>query len=708
MMHLRISAHGISGAATIPLAATDHTFTTTNDGEAMRFVLILVGVFTANVNVIVPAESRVYVVDNRTTGAFTVTFRPTAGGGVAVDQSARTLIYCDGSNVYPVASGTGGGGGGSGAPTDASYLVGASHTLLSGERVVTNTPTVTWDLATAGQAKASIPPDAVTYTHIQNVAAGRLLGRDTAGAGDVQEITLGTGLSMSAGGVLSATGGGGGQPLDATLTALAGLATGANQLPYATGTDTFSQTPLTAFARTVLDDADAATVRGTIAAQASDATLTALAGVTTGADTLPFFTGVDTASTTTLTAFMRSVLDDPDLATAQATLGIIGGGGSTTLLGLTDVPDTYTGQATKVLAVRADETGTEFVTPAGGGGGAPTDAEYITSTASASLSAERVLTDTATITWDRATAGQIKANAIGGGGDGHWERYSQAAGGELVWIIIPTVESDMLRLGTSTATPDASAPGTMRWSGTDMECWKADAWVSMTASGGGGSSTLLGLSDVPDSYAGQAGKYLAVNATESAVEFVEMAGDIVDGMWLWTSATTGAVSEGYMGVSNGTPISTVEMRIHELSSQGSSMVHALHRLKAGDLLAIRDASTDALMIRYILTGIGTDQGAGNWTLPITHQTGSGSGLMGNNQQYAVRFSYESSGGYTDEQAQDAIGAMLADTVTIALAYADATPALSASVQRRQYHGSQAGPQRRDDARCLHHGARPAP
>ena len=44
-----------------------------------------------------------------------------------------------------------------------------------------------------------------------------------------------------------------------------------------------------------------------------------------------------------------------------------GGGGSTTLLGLTDVPDTYTGQATKVLAVRADETGTEFVTPAAAG-----------------------------------------------------------------------------------------------------------------------------------------------------------------------------------------------------------------------------------------------------------------------------------------------------------------------------------------------------
>ncbi|WNS31581.1 hypothetical protein RQP58_14310 [Enterobacter asburiae] len=42
------------------------------------------------------------------------------------------------------------------------------------------------------------------------------------------------------------------QPLDATLTALAGLATGANKLPYFTGADTAAQTDLTSVGRDII------------------------------------------------------------------------------------------------------------------------------------------------------------------------------------------------------------------------------------------------------------------------------------------------------------------------------------------------------------------------------------------------------------------------------------------------------------------------
>lgn len=58
------------------------------------------------------------------------------------------------------------------------------------------------------------------------------------------------------------------------------------------------------------------------AKQGLDATLTAIAGVTTAADTLLYFTGVDTAASASITAYGRSLIDDADAATARATLGL--------------------------------------------------------------------------------------------------------------------------------------------------------------------------------------------------------------------------------------------------------------------------------------------------------------------------------------------------------------------------------------------------
>lgn len=54
------------------------------------------------------------------------------------------------------------------------------------------------------------------------------------------------------------------QPLDATLTALAGVTTATDQMIYSTAADTFATTALTSFARTLLDDANAAAARATL------------------------------------------------------------------------------------------------------------------------------------------------------------------------------------------------------------------------------------------------------------------------------------------------------------------------------------------------------------------------------------------------------------------------------------------------------------
>jgi hypothetical protein len=105
--------------------------------------------------------------------------------------------------------------------------------------------------------------------------------------------------------------------------AFAALTGAADRLAYFTGAGAMSLATLTSFARSILDDADAATVRTTIGAQASDAELTALAGLTSAADKLPYFTGSGTAALADFSAFARTLLDDATAAAVRTTLGAV-------------------------------------------------------------------------------------------------------------------------------------------------------------------------------------------------------------------------------------------------------------------------------------------------------------------------------------------------------------------------------------------------
>jgi len=121
----------------------------------------------------------------------------------------------------------------------------------------------------------------------------------------------------------------GAQPADTDLTAIAALISAADKVPYSTGAGSWALADLTAAGRALLDDAAATNQRTTLGlvigtdVQAQDAELAAIAGLTSAADRLPYFTGLGAAALATFTTAGRNLVDDADAAAQRVTIAAV-------------------------------------------------------------------------------------------------------------------------------------------------------------------------------------------------------------------------------------------------------------------------------------------------------------------------------------------------------------------------------------------------
>lgn len=211
-----------------------------------------------------------------------------------------------------------------------------SDGTIPAAKLVNDSITAT-QLATGAVGTTELADSGVTYAKIQNVSAtDRLLGRSTAGAGSVEEITC-----TAAGRALLDDSSAADQR---TTLGLGDLATqSASAVAITGGTATLSSATITSATIsggtvsniTDLAIADGGTGASTAAGartnlgvaigtdvQAFDAGLQSISALTTSANQILYTTAADTYATTAITAAGRALIDDADAAAQRTTLGL--------------------------------------------------------------------------------------------------------------------------------------------------------------------------------------------------------------------------------------------------------------------------------------------------------------------------------------------------------------------------------------------------
>ena len=147
-----IMDNNMGGQAIVNVAgAADVTATAAN---AQNLVQSLTGVLTGDISYRLPNVGSFYIINNATTGAFTLTIKTTAGGsnGVIVPQGTQLAVYSRGGDVWILDGSTSGGSANSRTFQGALTIVSGGLTVSSGGAAITGNSSVTGALtvSTAG------------------------------------------------------------------------------------------------------------------------------------------------------------------------------------------------------------------------------------------------------------------------------------------------------------------------------------------------------------------------------------------------------------------------------------------------------------------------------------------------------------------------------------------------------------------------------
>lgn len=100
----------IAGRLGITLAASNYTLTAVNGGDGSGstnpapMILDCSGTLSASVSVVIPNVSKLYIIKNGTSGAYTVGIKTTSGTALTIPQGETYLVWCNGSNVVATIS----------------------------------------------------------------------------------------------------------------------------------------------------------------------------------------------------------------------------------------------------------------------------------------------------------------------------------------------------------------------------------------------------------------------------------------------------------------------------------------------------------------------------------------------------------------------------------------------------------------------------